>query len=97
VGYFARDAATFAKVGAVLLGEPIVPELPAQIIVATDAFAIADEVVRDALAPLSLGAGRSRLSPKHPLRRATSLTGRVGNAFCRGMSSARRFESGLTG
>jgi amidase len=51
VGYFTRDAATFTKVGAVLLGEPIVPRLPAEIIVATDAFAITDEVVRDALAP----------------------------------------------
>jgi amidase len=51
VGYFTRDAGTFAKVGAVLLGEPAVPELPAEIIVATDAFAIADEVVRDALTP----------------------------------------------
>jgi amidase len=51
VGYFTRDAETFAKVGAVLLGEPIIPELPAEIIVATDAFAIADEVVRDALTP----------------------------------------------
>jgi amidase len=52
VGYFTRDAATFAKVGAVLLGESVIPELPAEIIVATDAFAIADEVVRDALAPI---------------------------------------------
>ena len=52
VGYFARDAATFAKVGAVLLGEPIVPAASAEIIVATDAFAIADPVVRDALAPV---------------------------------------------
>jgi amidase len=51
VGYFTRDAETFAKVGAVLLGEAIVPATPAEIIVATDAFAIADEVVRDALAP----------------------------------------------
>jgi amidase len=51
VGYFTRGAATFAKVGAVLLGEAIVPATPAEIIVATDAFAIADEVVRDALAP----------------------------------------------
>jgi amidase len=50
VGYFARDAATFAKVGEVLLDEPIMPEIPAEIVVATDAFAIADEVVRDALA-----------------------------------------------
>jgi amidase len=49
VGYFTRDPVTFAKIGAVLLGEPIVPELPPEIIVATDAFALADEVVRDAL------------------------------------------------
>jgi amidase len=51
VGYFTLDAEMFAKVGAVLLDEPIVPAAPAEIIVATDAFAIADEVVRDALAP----------------------------------------------
>ena len=51
VGYFTRDAEMFAKVGAVLLDEPIVPAAPAEIIVAKDAFAIADEVVRDALAP----------------------------------------------
>ena len=51
VGYFTRDAEMFAKVGAVLLDEPIVPAAPAEIIVATDAFSIADEVVRDALAP----------------------------------------------
>jgi amidase len=51
VGYFTRDVVTFAKVGPVLLGQPVIPELPAEIIVATDAFALADEVVRDALAP----------------------------------------------
>ncbi len=51
VGYFTRDAETFAKVGAVLLSEPIVFSTTVEIIVATDAFAIADEVVRDALAP----------------------------------------------
>jgi amidase len=51
VGYFARDAATFATIGATLLRDPIVPATPKEIIVATDAFAIADEVVRDALAP----------------------------------------------
>jgi amidase len=50
VGYFTRDAATFAKVGAVLLGEPVIPAIPSEIIIATDAFGIADEVVRDALA-----------------------------------------------
>jgi amidase len=51
VGYFTRDAETFARVGAVLLGEPVVPAMPEEIIVATDAFAIADGLVRDALSP----------------------------------------------
>ena len=51
VGYFSRDAGTFVKVGATLLGDPIVSATPEEVIVATDAFAIADEVVRDALAP----------------------------------------------
>jgi amidase len=51
VGYFTRDAGTFAKVGATLLDEPVVPAMPEEIVVATDAFAIVDEAVRDALAP----------------------------------------------
>ena len=51
VGYFARDAGTFGRVGSVLLGEPV-PEAPVpDIVVATDAFALADLPVRDALAP----------------------------------------------
>jgi amidase len=51
VGYFARDAATFSRVGAVLLEEPIADTLPDEIIVATDGFALADEPVRRALFP----------------------------------------------
>jgi amidase len=51
VGYFTRDAETFAKVGVVLLGEPVIPTMSAEIIVASDAFAIANESVREALAP----------------------------------------------
>jgi amidase len=51
VGYFTRDADAFAKVGKVLLAEPIVNAAPAEIVVATDAFALADEVVRNALVP----------------------------------------------
>ena len=50
VGWFARDPGTFAKVGGVLLGEPAREAMPAEIIVAADAFAIADATVRDALA-----------------------------------------------
>jgi amidase len=52
VGYFTRDAATFAKVGTELLSDSIVPSMPLEIIIATDAFSIADEVVREALAPV---------------------------------------------
>ena len=52
-GWFARDAATFARVGAVLLGaEPGGAALPTTLLVATDAFGFADEAVRAALTPL---------------------------------------------
>src|SRR5262252_9380020 len=41
-GWFARDAATFAKVASVMLGEPIPSALPNRLIIAVDAFAFAD-------------------------------------------------------
>ncbi len=51
VGYFTRHAETFGRVGSVLLGEPI-PETPVpDIVVATDAFALADLPVAQALEP----------------------------------------------
>jgi amidase len=52
VGYFARNATTFGRVGTVLLGERVVDALPDEIIVATDCFALADEPVRRALLPV---------------------------------------------
>jgi amidase len=52
VGYFARDAATFGRAGTVLLVEQVVDALPAEIIVAADCFALADEAVRRALLPV---------------------------------------------
>ncbi|MET4177752.1 amidase [Bradyrhizobium sp. LA6.1] len=52
VGYFARDALTFGRVGAVLLGQQMSDALPAEIIVAADCFALADEPVRRALQPV---------------------------------------------
>jgi amidase len=57
-GWFARDADTFARVGAVMLGEPIPATLPARLLVAADAFALADPDAAEALLPLvtSLGA-----------------------------------------
>jgi amidase len=51
-GWFARDAETFARVSAVMLGEPIPAELPRRLIVAGDAFAIADPAAAAALRPL---------------------------------------------
>jgi amidase len=50
VGWFTRDAASFARAAAVLLQEPIPALAPAPLLVADDAFVLADAEVRDALA-----------------------------------------------
>lgn len=49
-GWFARDAATFARVGEVMLGGPVAASLPTRLVVATDAFGFADPGVQAALA-----------------------------------------------
>ena len=52
-GWFARDAETFARVSAVLLDEPIVPaSLPTTVVVAVDAFGLADAETAAALEPM---------------------------------------------
>jgi amidase len=51
-GWFARDAATFARVSQVMLGESLPDELPGRLIVASDAFSLADDAVAEALMPL---------------------------------------------
>src|SRR6185312_7572799 len=51
-GWFARDAATFARVSAVLLGEPMPDRLPSRLIIAVDAFGFADPAVAAALRPM---------------------------------------------
>ena len=48
-GWFARDAATFARVSQVLLGEPISIELPTRLVVAVDTFGFADPETAAAL------------------------------------------------
>ena len=50
-GWFARDAETFARVSAVLLGEDIPSALPDRLVIATDAFGFADAEVQTALRP----------------------------------------------
>src|ERR1700744_4136442 len=57
-GWFARDADTFARVSSVLLGEPIPTGLPTRLIVAADAFALADPAAAAALQPLVDRLGR---------------------------------------
>lgn len=51
-GWFARDARTFARVSAVMLGEPIPAALPARLVIAQDAFGLADEETAAALQPM---------------------------------------------
>ena len=51
-GWFARDAATFARVSSVMLGEDIPRALPTSLIVAVDAFGFADASVAAALHPM---------------------------------------------
>jgi amidase len=51
-GWFARDAATFARVCEVLLGEPIPISLPTRLVIAVDAFGFADADAAAALGPL---------------------------------------------
>ena len=51
-GWFADDATIFARVSAVMLGEAIPGQLPTRLVVATDAFALADPETAAALEPL---------------------------------------------
>jgi amidase len=51
-GWFARDAETFARVSAVMFGGEIPAELPSRLLIATDAFALADAETAAALRPL---------------------------------------------
>src|SRR5437867_614002 len=51
-GWFARDATTFARVSEVMLGEPIPATLPTHLVVAVDAFGLADAETAAALQPM---------------------------------------------
>lgn len=52
VGWFARDAETFARVCETVFGAPAPAELPGRLIVLTDTFAFADLEVATALTPM---------------------------------------------
>lgn len=52
IGWFARDAEMFARVGAVLLKSEIKEARPPRLLIAEDAFEVADQGVADALKPI---------------------------------------------
>jgi len=51
-GWFARDAATFARVGETVFAAAVPEQLPSRLLVAADAFGFAEEAVQEALAPM---------------------------------------------
>jgi amidase len=51
IGWFARDADLFARVAALLLQSEIRPARPNRLVIAEDAFEVADRSVQDALRP----------------------------------------------
>ncbi len=97
VGFFARDAATFARVGAVLLGETIPDALPDDALVAIDCFALADEAVRLALEPAVAALGATLRTEAVTWRPTASSTGHGIRASCRATSFTRRSGTGSTG
>ena len=52
IGWFARDAELFARVGAVLLQSQIKEARPPRLLIAEDAFEVVDQGVADALKPI---------------------------------------------
>ena len=53
IGWFSRDAATFARVAEVVFGSPITPRAPDRVVVAEDLFGEADPAVAAALRPVA--------------------------------------------
>ena len=53
IGWFARDAATFARVGMAVFGNTITPATPGRVVIAEDLFAECDPNVAAALRPVA--------------------------------------------
>ena len=53
IGWFARDAETFARVGAAIFGNAIAPGTPARVVIAEDYFNECDPAVAAALRPVA--------------------------------------------
>ena len=53
IGWFARDAATFARVAGAIFGSSIVPATPSRLVIAEDLFDECDPAVAEALRPVA--------------------------------------------
>ena len=53
IGWFARDAATFARVAGAIFGSSIVPATPSRVVIAEDLFDECDPAVAEALRPVA--------------------------------------------
>jgi amidase len=90
-GWFARDAETFVRVSAVLLGEPVPAGLPARLVVAVDAFGLADAGTAAALRPMV-----ARLSALVPDVREDLLAPPGLSAWARAQQTLQRHEAWVT-
>ncbi len=96
-GWFARDAATFARVSAVMLGEAIPTALPTRLIVAVDAFGFADAGRGRALQPMVSGSAACwATSARRSWRRPASRSGRGRSARCSPMRPTPPSRTGST-
>jgi amidase len=91
VGCFARDAETFSTVGEMLLQGAATAALPAEVLIATDCFAIADEAVQRALAPAV-----ARVAGRVAMMREVVLAEKGIGAWCAHQHRLQSFEFGRT-
>jgi amidase len=91
IGWFARDAVTFARVSEVLLGEPRPTRLPVKLVVAVDAFGLADADTAAALQPMV-----RRLSAIVPDVREDLLAPPGLSAWSRAQRTLQPYEAWLT-
>ena len=90
-GWFARDAAMFARVSKVMLGEAGTEPMPSRLVVAVDAFGFADKGVRDALGPMV-----ERLRQMIPDVREDNLAPQGLSVWARAQRALQLFEAWST-
>jgi amidase len=90
-GWFARDAATFSSVSEVMLAEAIPARLPSSLLIAVDAFGIADDAVSEALHPLT-----ERLATRIGASSERTLAPPGLSAWARAQRTLQPYEAWLT-